>query len=287
MSRRNAEPVIPSFDQSLSEESLLELVPKVDGWIIGDDPATAQVFHAGVRGRLRAAVKWGVGVDNVDFASAKQVGLDVVNTPGMFSEEVSDIVLGYTVGLARNLFSIDRGVRAGCWPKPVGISLKGKTASIVGYGNIGQATARKLIGLGLNIIVYDPECIKTPSAPIKIFPWPEKLDQADFLIFTCSLTPKNRGMLNARTLAACKKGVMVVNVSRGALIDESALADCIKSGKVFGAALDVFQEEPLPKGSPLRRFDACIFGSHNSSNTLEAVEKTSLKAIQLLFERLK
>lgn len=283
---RHAEPVLPSFSQTLAEDLLVELVPTMDGWIIGDDPATARVFQAGVRGKLKAAVKWGVGVDNLDFQAAKACGLDVVNTPGMFSEEVSDVAVGYLIGLARDLFQIDRGVRAGGWPKPAGSSLQEKTAAIIGFGNIGRATARKLLALGLKVSVYDPQFQPVLSLPVEPLSWPARIDQADFLIFTCALTPSSRGMLNAKTLAACKKGVRVINVGRGPLVDETALVHALQGGQVASAALDVFADEPLPADSPLRGFPQCVFGSHNSSNTLEAVEKTSLRAIQLLFERL-
>ena len=220
---RNAEPIIPSFSQTLAEDRLVEMVPQMDGWIIGDDPATARVFQAGVRGRLKAAVKWGVGVDNVDFQGAKACGLDVVNTPGMFCEEVSDVALGYLIGLARDLFRIDREVRAGVRPKPVGISLQGKTAGIIGFGSIGQATARKFLALGLKVSVYDPHFRPDLSLPVEPLSWPAILNKADFLVFTCALTSSSRGMLNAKTLAACKKGVRVINVGRGPLVDQAAL----------------------------------------------------------------
>jgi len=121
---------------------------------------------------------------------------------------------------------------------------------------------------------------------VEPFSWPANLNKADFLVFTCALTPSSRGMLNSKTLSACKRGVRVINVGRGPLVDETALVHALQTGLVAGAALDVFAEEPLQADSPLRHFPQCVFGSHNSSNTLEAVEKTSLRAIQLLFERL-
>lgn len=285
--RRGAEVVCPNFRQTLSVEELIALVPQYDGWIIGDDPATAEVFAFGRAGRLRAAVKWGVGTDNVDFAGAKAAGFDVANTPGMFSEEVSDVAVGYLLGLARDLFVIDRGVRAGEWLKPSGSSLMGKTVALAGFGNIGRATARKLLAFGLKVIAYDPFFRPDPALVVESAPWPERLGEADFVVLTCALTNSSRHMVNTATLGCMKPGVRIVNVGRGPLINERDLLAALESGHVASAALEVFEEEPLAEASPLRRFDRCIFGSHNSSNTKEAVQRTSLKAIELLFERLK
>jgi D-3-phosphoglycerate dehydrogenase len=285
-SRRGAEVVCPEFRQVMSEDELVALVPQFDGWIIGDDPATARVFESGVRGKLRAAVKWGVGTDNVDFAGAKRCGLDVVNTPRMFSEEVSDVAVAYIIGIARGLFAIDRGVRAGQWPKPAGTSLAGKTVALAGFGNIGKATARKLLALGMKVIAYDPYYRPDPSLSVESAAWPDRLREADFIVLTCALTDSSRHMLSREVLALCKSGVRVVNVGRGPLIDEAGLVDALTSGQVASAALDVFEEEPLPAESPLRRFEQCVFGSHNSSNTSEAVHRTTLQAIELLFARL-
>jgi len=284
--RRGAEVICPQFQQTLSVPELITLVPQHDGWIIGDDPSTAEVFAAGRAGRLRAAVKWGVGTDNVDFAGAKAAGLEVANTPGMFSEEVSDVAVGYLLGLARDLFAIDRGVRAGEWPKPSGSSLTGKTVALAGFGNIGRATARKLLAFGLKVIAYDPFFEPAAGLDVENATWPKRLQEADFVVLTCALTDSSRYMVNATTLGRMKPGVRIVNVGRGPLIKEADLLAALESGHVASAALDVFEEEPLPEASPLRRCDRCIFGSHNSSNTKEAVQRTSLKAIELLFERL-
>jgi len=117
--------------------------------------------------------------------------------------------------------------------------------------------------------------------------WPARLGEADFLVLTCALTPSSRHMVNKETLRLLKSGCRIVNVGRGPLIDESALVGALQSGQVHSAALDVFEEEPLATGSPLRSFDRCVFGSHNSSNTVDAVRRTSLRAIELLFEKLR
>lgn len=272
----------PQVTQTLSVEELLRLVPEHDGWIIGDDPATREVFAAGRRGRLRAAVKWGVGVDNIDFEGAKAAQIAVTNTPAMFGAEVADIATGYVIGLARELFWVDRQVRAGGWPKPCGISLQGKKAALVGYGDIGQHTAKRLTALGLELRLYDP-ILKGQDAEFPSAEWPNGLEDVDFLVFTCALTPANRHMLNRHTLDQIKPGVRIVNVSRGGLIEEAALVEGLQNGRVHAAALDVFEHEPLPQESRLREHERCIFGTHNGSNTKEAVQRASQEAISRLF----
>ncbi len=281
---RGIEITTPNVVQILSEVELIELVPQFDGWIIGDDPATATVFEAGKAGRLKAAVKWGVGVDNVDFSACKRLGIPISNTPGMFGREVADVALGYVIALARQTFEIDRAVKAGGWIKPAGISLADKTVALAGFGDIGRNTAKRLLASEMKVIAYDP--FFKPSAGLEAVEsavWPARIEEADFIVITCALTRENRHLLGAKALEQAKPGVRVVNVARGPLVDEQSLAAALASGKVHSAALDVFEVEPLPTDSPLRSFgDRCLFGSHNSSNTTDAVERTSLKAIDLM-----
>ncbi len=271
----------PAVVQTLPEAELIELLPKYDGWIIGDDPATRAVFAAGMAGKLRAAVKWGVGVDNVDFVAARDLGLPIINTPGAFGGEVADVAVAYVTMLARELGVIDRGVRAGGWPKPAGISLAGKTAGLVGYGDIGRNIGRRLAAADMKLIAYDPALTTAPEGA-EVAQWPARVEEADFLVFSCALTPKNRHMLNASVFARAKTDVRVVNVARGPLIDEAALVAALQSGQVHSAALDVFEVEPITSDSPLRGMERCVFGSHNGSNTVDAVRRTSVRAIGLL-----
>lgn len=277
----------PDVTQALSETELLELVPRFDAWIIGDDPATRRVLGAGAGGRLRAAVKWGVGVDNVDRAACDDLGLAFAHTPGMFGAEVADVALGYVIALARQTVAVDRGVREGHWPKPRGISLAGRTAGVVGYGDIGRATAARLQACAMEIIAWDPAASAADvAAGVRLRAWPEDIGECDFLVFTCALTDANRHMLDAAALERCRDGVRVVNVARGPLIDEAALGSALNSGRVHSAALDVFETEPLPMDSPLRQHPLCVLGSHNASNTEEGVMRASEKAIELVEELL-
>lgn len=275
----------PLVKQTLSVEELKELLPQFDGWIIGDDPANAEVFKAGHQGKLKAAVKWGVGVDNVDFKAAKELGIPITNTPRMFGGEVADVAVGYVIGLARQTFWIDREVRKGNWIKPSGTSLAGKTVALVGFGDIGRNTAKRLLAFDLKVIAYDPYFQAQDNlSQVESSIWPNRLEEADFIVLTCALTADNYHLLNADIFAKVKPAVKIVNVARGPLIDESALIDALSSGQVHSAALDVFEIEPLPLDSPLRGFEQCIFGSHNGSNSVDAVRRASHQAIALLFD---
>ena len=267
--------------QTLTEEELIELLPGFDGWIIGDDPATRQVFEAGVEGKLKAAVKWGIGVDNVDFDACKDLRIPIINTPNMFGGEVADVGIALMLGLARHTHYIDRGVRKGGWPKPAGMSISGKHIGVVGFGDIGRNLIKRLSGFDVTVTAYDPGVRGNQGFDfVKRAPFPDGLNECDFLIFTCALTKHNYHMLNKATLAAMKPGSHVVNVARGPLIDEIALVQALKSGHIAGAALDVFEIEPLPMESELRGMAECILGSHNSSNTVEGVERATFKALE-------
>lgn len=275
---------IPAFQQTLSVQELLEIVPSHDAWIIGDDPVTSDVIAAGAAGKLKAAVKWGVGVDNIDFASFKEHSIPISNTPGVFGREVADVAIGYVTGLARDLFGIDRAVRENGWPKPAGISLWNRKALVVGFGDIGQEASKRLLACDMTVSACDPAYkVGSLHKGVKIEEWPQAACDKDFIVFTCSLNPQTKHMLNSDLLTKLKDGVRIVNVARGPIVAEKALLAGLESGKIHSAALDVFEEEPLANDSPLRAFPKCIFGSHNASNTVDAVIHTSTVAIDKLF----
>ena len=272
----------PNVVQTLSEDELTVMLPDVDGWIIGDDPATMRVFEAGRQGKLKAAVKWGVGTDNVDYEACASLDIPIDNTPGMFGDEVADIALSYLIGLARETVLVDREIRGGSWPKPRGISLKGKTVGLVGYGDVGQGAAVRFRTSGLNVIAYILENTSIEDEGEEFRSWPDEIHRCDFLVFACPLTRLNYHMLDREVLARTKKGVRIINVARGPLIDEDALLEGLDSGQVHSAALDVYEVEPLPANSRIREHDRCILGSHNASNTEDAVARTNVLAIDKL-----
>ena len=281
------EVIAPDVVQILPEDELIALVPEHDGWIIGDDPATRAVFEAGKAGRLRAAIKWGIGVDNVDFSACEELGMPISNTPGLFGGEVADVAMGSVIALARETFQIDAGIRRGEWPKPRGMSLAGKTVALIGYGDVGKNAARRMLAADMNLIAYDPYALDSPELEsVERAQWPDRISEADFIVVTAALTDSSYHMVNEAVLEEAKPGVRVVNVGRGPVIDEAALERALISGKVYSAALDVFEVEPLSMDSSLRKHPRCILGSHNASNTVEAVTRTSEIAINKLADYL-
>ncbi len=276
----------PDVVQVLTVEQLFELVPQHDGWIIGDDPATAEVFEAGVAGRLRAAVKWGIGVDNVDFSACERLGIPITNTPGMFGAEVADLAMCYVLGLARDAFLIDREIRQGSWPKPAGISTAGKTMGIIGLGDIGRNIAKRAQAHDMAVIGWDPYTKEIPDYIALQEQWPTNIERCDFLVFACALTEENHHLFDETILGLVKKGVRLVNVSRGPLISETALLKGLADKTIKSAALDVFEIEPLSPSNQILDYPQCILGSHNGSNTIDAVIRASQQAISLLAKML-
>ncbi len=271
--------------QTLSESQLIKLLPDFDGWIIGDDPGTFKVFEAAKKGNLKAAVKWGIGVDNIDFQACRELGIPITNTPGMFGNEVADLALAYLIGLSRNILIIDKNVRKGKWIKPQGISLEGKKVALIGYGDIGKNVALRLNVIGMKVIAYDPNINENELLEgSRLSTWPLGIEEADYLLITCALNKQTFHLINEDIFLKMKKGIRIINVSRGQIINQKDLIKALKNEIVHSAALDVFEEEPLPIDSELLNYEDCIFGSHNASNTKEAVLKTSKKAIKLLRE---
>jgi D-3-phosphoglycerate dehydrogenase len=284
---RGIEIELPAVVQQLTEQQLLDIVDRFDGVIAGDDPFTAHVLEKAKR--LKVISKWGIGVDAIDQRAAQRLGILVRNTPNAFAEEVADVVLGYMILLSRKLHELNQRVRSGDWSRIRGTSLHGKTLGVIGVGSIGQAVVRRADVLGMTCVGHDVASAPAALAPetkVRMAALDELLAVADFISLNCNLTPLNFHMLGEREFIRMKTGVHIINTARGKLIDERALAQAIGQGKVAGAALDVFEEEPLPLSSPLRELDNCIFGSHNSSNTIEAVMRVNELAIRNLLDGL-
>ena len=271
---------LPEVVQQLSPAELIALLPAYDGMIAGDDPLNADVLHSAAR--LRVVSKWGIGLDSIDLGAAAELGIRVTNTPDTFGDEVADVALGYLVMLARQLHRIDRSVRGGAWAKPQGVSLAGRTLGIVGLGSIGRALARRGAAMGMRVIGHDVDAAtgrRASGEGIEVVELEQLIDEADVISLHCPLTDQNRHMINEARLARVRPGSYLINTARGPLIDERALIAALQAGRLAGAALEVFEEEPLPAGSPLTGMDNVILGSHNASNTAEAVARVNELAI--------
>jgi D-3-phosphoglycerate dehydrogenase len=286
--RAGIDPYLPWIPgQQLSAEDLRPIIYEYDGVIAGDDSFTRSVLeHAP---RLRIISKWGVGLDGIDNVAASELGIVVTNTPHMFDDEVADVTVGYLIMLARGLHKIDRAIRRGDWPKTEGRSLASCTLGIVGLGGIGRATARRATAMGMTVIGTDPSeaaASVAQDAGVRVVSFEELIRGSDAIAINCPLTNETRGLFDAESLAPARQELLLVNTARGPIVDENALVAALRSGQVSGAALDVFEQEPLPVNSPLRAMDQVILGSHNASNTRQAVIRTSARAVDNLLRHL-
>ncbi len=300
----NFEIEIPIFKQTMNEEELCEIIHIYDGWIIGDDPATRKVFEQGKKGNLKAAVKWGVGTDNVDFDACRELKIPITNIPQVFGEEVSDVAVGYLLSLTRRLHIINEGHKNNEWLKPTGVTLVGKKVCLVGFGDIGRCIARKLLAFKLDVWVSDPAFSKTyidglikgeynnPSINTESLIELQNcnfdnldtcLEEANYIICCCPLNNNTFHLINKEKILLCKKGVKIINVGRGPVICEKDICELLENGFIDSVGFDVFEEEPLSKENNLQNYKQNIFGSHNGSNTVEAVNKVSIIALEKLY----
>ncbi len=240
--------------------------------------------------KLRVIGRAGVGVDNIDADAATRRGIVVMNTPGANAVAVAELTIALMLALARKLPTANATMHAGKWEKKnlQGAELRGKTLGILGLGRIGLEVAKRARGFGLDIAGCDPFVSAAVARENGIFlvSLDELFAKADYITLHVGLTPQTTGVINAKTLAAMKKGVRIINCARGELVDDEALAAALKSGQVAGAALDVYAVEP-PKDSPYAALDNVILTPHIAGSTAEAQEAVGVQIAQQVREYLK
>ncbi|MEQ8643518.1 MAG: phosphoglycerate dehydrogenase [Marinovum algicola] len=271
---RGYEPIWVDVEQFLAEDRCLDLVGDIDGWLAGDDQITRAVLEKALP-RLKVIAKWGTGIDSIDSASAKELGVPVLNAPGAFADAVAEVAIGLILMVTRHLGRIDREIRTGGWPKPQGLELKNSTLGMIGYGAIGRRIGELGAAFGMNVRFSDPFVDGSESVA-------EVARAADVLCLACALTPENHHLVNADLLKTMKPGAIVANVARGPLVDTKALVEALQSGHLGGAALDVFEDEPLPADHPLLGFDNVVVSSHNANNGRGAVEAVHARTLSNL-----
>lgn len=278
---------ISHSDNPLTKSELRDAVNDYDGILVGATNFDRDVIEEA--DRLEVISKWGIGLDDIDVKAAEENNIDVVNTPGQFSDEIADVVLTYLVMLTRDVHNTDRKVRRGGWPTPIGESIKDKTLGIVGVGNIGAAVAKRASAHQLDLLGYDIEPIPAElraETGLAERDFDDLLDESDFLSLHCPLTADTERLIARRELKKLGTDGYIINTSRGKLIHEGDLVSALRDGSIAGAALDVFEEEPLPDESPLLELDNVILGSHTSYLTRETLEDTTEKAVANLVDSL-
>jgi len=279
--------VVRSPVERLEEFELLPVVGAIDAIICGDDRISSRVLDAAPR--LRVIAKWGTGMDSIDVTAARARGVTVCNSPGAFSDPVADTVMGYVLLFARRLDAMAADMRAGHWQRQQLLSLKECTLGIVGLGQIGSAVARRAAAFGMRILV---STIPGSQPDGRLEPAPESvpldflLGESDFVTLHCDLRAGNRNMIDAGRLARMKPTAVLINTARGGLVDEAALVAALREGRLAGAALDVFEVEPLAADSPLRRLQNVHLAPHNANASVEAAEQVHANCIRQVISAL-
>lgn len=265
--------LIPNtWGRAPTEDELLALVGNVDAIISGTEPLTERVFAAAPK--LKIVAKHGVGYENIDLEAAKRRSIPVALAGGAIADSVADMAFALILALARQIPQGDRAVRAGTWPRMVGVELRGKTLGIIGLGQIGKELAKRAKGFGMQIAAFDlyPDQAFAANWGVRFAPLDELLTKADIVSLHAPVTAETRNMINAESLACMKPSALLVNTARGELVDETALFDALRSGTIAGAASDVFVHEP-PGQHPLLTLENFVAAPHSASQTVDGLRK--------------
>ena len=274
-----------------NEGELVELNRDADAIITQFAKLTAAVI--GHMKQVKVIVRNGIGYDNIDVEAARLHGIPVCNIPDYCIDEVADQTLAFILALTRQVLPNHDIIRNGRWGLAVRVAqmqaLKEMTAGVVGFGRIGRAVVKRLLAFGGRVLVADPfvdsEAIRAAGAESTTLD--ALFSGSDLITLHCLLNPSTRGLVNAETLAKTKRGVLLVNVGRGGLVETEALIAALKDGHVAAAALDVFETEPLPADSPLRTMDKVVVASHIASVSARAMKMLRQTSAQLILKALR
>jgi D-3-phosphoglycerate dehydrogenase len=278
------EVIIQMVNERLEEEQILAYAGQFDGAICGDDRFTARVLQA-CSPRLKVIAKWGTGVDSIDHAACAQLGIQLRNTLNAFTVPVADSVLGYILAFARQQPWMDRAIKAGEWKKIPGRALSESTLGVIGVGNIGKAVLKRASGFGMTLLGND--IIPVPDEflseyQVSSVPLSELARRSDFISVNCDLNPTSKHLVNQELLNQMKPTAVLINTARGPIVNEQDLVSALLEKKIAGAALDVFEDEPIPLDSPLLKMDNVMLAPHNSNSSPTAWENVHWNTIRNL-----
>lgn len=273
--------------ERLEEDDLLPIIGKYDGIICGDDRITRSVIDAAIR--LRVIVKWGTGIDSINKEYANKRNIPVCNTPGAFTNPVADTTLGMILYFSRGLRQNDEIMEAGGWDKSQGYALSEKKIGIIGLGNTGTAVAKRLCAFSTmtfanDIVEKDPSIIEKYC--INMVSKEEIYEQCDFITLHCDLNESSHHLLDRKAFAKMKDSAYIINTARGPIVKEDDLIDALCEGVIAGAGLDVFEHEPLPVDSLLRKMNNTILSSHNSNSSPMHWQRVHENSIKMLLKGL-
>ena len=280
--------IVPAVQERLEEDQILAYAGQFDGTICGDDRYSARVLEA-CAPRLKVISKWGTGIDSIDRQAAQRLGITVGNTPNAFTLPVADTVMGYLLAFARPQPWLDRAVKAGTWEKLPGRSLSECWLGVVGVGAIGKAVIRRARAFGMRILgtdIVEIDHVFIKEIGIEMTTLDSLLTASDFVSLNCDLNPTSFHLINARTLAQMQPSAVLINTARGPIVEEPALVAALQAGQLAGAALDVYEHEPLPADSPLLKMDNVLLAPHNANSSPAAWERVHANTIKNLLDGL-
>ena len=284
--KKSVEIVVPPYEvvECLYENELVELLKNIDGILCGDDKITENVLKQ--TKRLKVISKWGTGIDSIDKDAAERLGIKVLRVKDVFSEPVSDTVLAYILLFSRKIIEKNHLVRNNKWEKTESHTLKEKSLGIIGVGHIGKVVAQKALALGMKVYGNDIRKISrdyVKNTDIEMVNLNELLTNSDFVTFHCDLNNSSFHLIGEKELKIMKPESVLINTSRGEVIDQSALEDALQNNGISGAALDVFEVEPLPEESILRKMNNVFLSPHNSNGSPRVFNKVDECSINNLF----
>jgi D-3-phosphoglycerate dehydrogenase / 2-oxoglutarate reductase len=280
--------IVPHVVERLDEDQILAYAGMFDGALCGDDRYTARVLEA-CAPRLKVISKWGTGIDSIDREAADRCGVQVRNTLNAFTLPVADTTLGYMLAFARRLPWMDWAMKSGVWDKIPGRSLSECTLGVIGVGNIGKEVFRRARVFGMRLLgndIVDIEPKFLAEYGVEMTGLKDLLSRSDFVSLHCDLNPTSYHLINDQTLGYFKPGAILINIARGPVVDEPALVRALQEGRLGGAALDVYEVEPLPLDSPLLRMENVLLAPHNANSSPAAWERVHRNTIKNLLEGL-
>jgi D-3-phosphoglycerate dehydrogenase len=285
LAKEGVELIAARVNERLSEEELLEVVADIDGIICGDDRITQRVLE--VAPRLKVISKWGTGIDSIDAEAAAARGIPVCRTRNAFSEPVADSALGYMLTFARKMTGLDRDIRQGRWEKPQLMALGECILGVVGVGDCGKAVVRRAVSFGMRVLGND--IIELPAdfidaTGLEVVSLEKLLATSDFVSLHTDLNDTSYHLISKEQLEQMKTGAYLINTSRGPVVNEPDLVDALQQRTIAGAALDVFEDEPLPVDSPLRELDNCLLAPHTANSSPMAWDRVHKSTVRNLLE---
>jgi D-3-phosphoglycerate dehydrogenase len=280
--------IVANVQERLEEADILKYAGQFDGAICGDDYYTARAIQA-CAPRLKVISKWGTGIDSIDQEAAARFGVKIGRTLNAFTSPVADTVMGYILAFSRRQPAMDREMKSGRWEKIPGRALHESTLGVVGVGNIGRAVTRRARAFGMPVLgadIVEVDHVFIAETGIRMTDLRTLMTQADFISLNCDLNPTSYHLVNPDTLSFVKPNAVIINTARGSIVDEPALIAGLQAGIIGGAALDVFEVEPLPPNSPLLKMDNVMLAPHNANSSPGAWERVHWNTIKNLLEGL-